>query len=135
MSYIPCAGVVIFDDDYNTILVKSKEAGNLSFPKGKRNKGETDIQTALREMNEETGLTADDIVLVDDFHIDEMSNNGHPSVRYFLAKIKTKTTKFTFDEDELQDVDWYTVEKALKTDKLKNSRKAVLSSMYDKIVG
>ncbi|MCJ7637108.1 MAG: NUDIX domain-containing protein, partial [Nitrososphaeraceae archaeon] len=57
----PCAGVIVIDlTNLETILVCT-DHDNYSFPKGKRHKGETIMDNALRELNEETGLTKDDI--------------------------------------------------------------------------
>eukprot|EP01102_Stenamoeba_stenopodia_P022400 TRINITY_DN9312_c0_g2_i1.p1 TRINITY_DN9312_c0_g2~~TRINITY_DN9312_c0_g2_i1.p1 ORF type:complete len:172 (-),score=35.48 TRINITY_DN9312_c0_g2_i1:277-792(-) len=44
-----------------------KHNNRLDLPKGHSEEGETDIQTALREFNEETGFTTDQINLVPDF--------------------------------------------------------------------
>ena len=53
MFKVPCAGIIVFDND-KTILVQTK-AGRFSFPKGKRNKSESELETAWRELQEETG--------------------------------------------------------------------------------
>lgn len=122
----PCAGFIVFSTDgEKTILVKTHR-GNLSFPKGKREKGETSIVTAFRELEEETGLSKDDIDVFPDQYIDEMSNKGNPSVRYFLCKTKDDNIKFTFSERELADVSWYDCSEVLKLNNIKNARKEVL---------
>jgi 8-oxo-dGTP pyrophosphatase MutT (NUDIX family) len=54
---IPCAGIIVFSGTH-TILVKKRKSRSLSFPKGKREKDESDINAAWRELFEETGLTA-----------------------------------------------------------------------------
>lgn len=38
------------------LLIKHKQGGHWSFPKGHVEPGETEVQTALREVKEETGL-------------------------------------------------------------------------------
>lgn len=53
--FIEAAGGVVYDDR-NEILVISR-LGVYDFPKGKAERGETPEQTALREVNEECGLT------------------------------------------------------------------------------
>ncbi len=123
---IPCAGFIILSEDNSKTILVSTHRGNLSFPKGKRNKKETTMETALRELNEETGLTENDICQVDDIFLDELSNNGNPSIRYFLAHIKDQTHKFTFDSKELKEVKWYDCEKIKGLDNIKNKRKKVL---------
>lgn len=130
MSKIPpCVGVIVFDKD-RTILVCT-DHGNYSFPKGKRNKGETDLQTGLRELEEETGLTKDHIELIDDFTLDEMSRKGNLSVRYFVAKLVKEHKKITFDKSELEAVEWIDVTKAYKLEKFVDRRKEILQKAYD----
>lgn len=121
----PCAGIIVFNGD-QTILV-STEQGNLSFPKGKRNTTETDIAAAWRELQEETGLTQNDVRLVDGVHFDELSDKGNPSVRYFVGQLIADTGRsLTFDSTELASVRWYPVSDALQMDRLKASRRNIL---------
>ena len=54
---MPCACFVVFSTDCTQTVLVETPRGNLSFPKGKREKGETDMVAALRELEEETGLT------------------------------------------------------------------------------
>lgn len=61
------------------------------FPKGRRNLTETDVACALREFAEETGLTADHVVLRDDLRPVEETFTGsnHQVYRhmYFIARV------------------------------------------------
>ena len=129
MSYPPCAGIIVFNCD-KTILV-STDTGNLSFPKGSRKNNESDIQTAWRELEEETGLTKDDVKLVDGLVYDEKSSKGFPSVRYFVANLVNETKELHFENpNELLSVGWYDVNDILKKDKIKEERKAILMEAY-----
>lgn len=129
MSFTPCAGVIVFDKD-KTILVMT-ERGNYSIPKGKRNKGETDIQTALRELQEETGLTKDHIELLDNVTLDEINEKGNLTIRYYVAKLTKKIKTFTFDENELAKVEWINVDKAYKLEKFLERRKELIKKGYE----
>ena len=129
-SFAPCAGIIVFDND-QTVLVATPQ-GHLSFPKGKRNRGETNLETAWRELGEETGLTTEHVTLIDDFHIDEQSNRGNVNIRYFIGYLTNPLPNFTFDKEELASVSWYNVNIALVADKLKDSRKEVLRMAYEK---
>jgi 8-oxo-dGTP pyrophosphatase MutT (NUDIX family) len=56
--------IVCRGDDLSVLLTQrtahlSKHAGQIAFPGGKRDDGETPLQAALREAQEETGLAAD----------------------------------------------------------------------------
>jgi 8-oxo-dGTP pyrophosphatase MutT (NUDIX family) len=57
------AGLVLFNEDTATeqrdYLLLHYLSGHWDFPKGKIEKGETKHQAALRELHEETGLTAE----------------------------------------------------------------------------
>lgn len=44
------------DNHLQLLLIRHKQGGHWSFPKGHVENGETEIQTALREVKEETGL-------------------------------------------------------------------------------
>jgi len=44
-----------------------RHADRWDLPKGHVDPGETEIQCALRELQEETGITAEDIEIIDDF--------------------------------------------------------------------
>jgi 8-oxo-dGTP pyrophosphatase MutT (NUDIX family) len=134
-KYVPCAGFVVFSPDFKrTILVKTY-AGRLSFPKGKRHKGETDMETALREMEEETGLSADDITLLaNGSYIDELSNKGNATVRYFICRINEDKPRFIFDDHDLAEVKWYDCSKVKSIDSIKNTRKNVLKTALSMII-
>jgi len=150
MPLFPCARIIVFDRT-KTILV-STERGNFSFPKGKlkiakgkskRNKNknkeffdgdknETEVDGAWRELGEETGLTKEHVKLIEEVPIDELSDKGHPSVRYFVGVLVKPHDKITFDKDELAAVGWHDVEEALQLEKFKNARKMVLEQAWNK---
>ena len=67
------------DGDLRFLLVRQRN-GFWSFPKGHMEDGETEQETALREIREETGL---DLVLEDGFRATEeysLSHEGRPEV-------------------------------------------------------
>lgn len=132
MSLPPCAGIIVIDGD-KTVLVSSKN-DNYSFPKGKRNKGEESIDTAWRELTEETGLTKEHVEIIDGFVIDETSNKGNIAIRYFVGKLVKKSMNFSYDTEELNGVEWITVINAFKLEKFKNRRKDILKQAYEKTI-
>lgn len=84
-------GAVVFtvkNDAIRYIVVQSKE-GFYGFPKGHAEGSETEIETALREIAEETGLSTD---IVDGFRTEDshpFTKNGEPRMKhivYFLAE-------------------------------------------------
>jgi len=52
------AGIILFDNEMNFLLVKQRKNGIWSFPKGSVKYGETTIEGALREGFEESGFNA-----------------------------------------------------------------------------
>ncbi len=90
------AGIVLFRKDNSEILflLLHYPSGHWDFVKGKMEEGETTQQTAIREAQEETGIT--DIVFVDDFeewieyNFQAQGELVHKRVVFFLAETKTK---------------------------------------------
>ena len=58
MKYEKSCGAVVFDDD--KVLVVKHRAGHVDFPKGHVEEAETEEETAIREVKEETNI---DIVI------------------------------------------------------------------------
>ncbi len=132
MSLPSCAGIIVIDRD-ETILVSTKN-NNYSFPKGKRHKKETSIDTAWRELMEETGLTKTNLEIIDDFTIDEYSNRGNIAIRYYVGKLIIKPTELTFDANELHTSKWIKITDAYNLEKFKNNRKEILKQAHDKLL-
>ena len=132
MNLAPCAGIIVIDGN-NTILVSTKN-NNYSFPKGKRNKGETIIDTAWRELNEETGLEKKHIQLIDNFSINETSNKGNIAITYFVGKLIEKPQQLKFDSDELHNAEFIKIDDAYKLESFKERRKDILRQVYEKVL-
>ncbi|GMU77796.1 MAG: hypothetical protein AMXMBFR46_05940 [Acidimicrobiia bacterium] len=68
------------------LLVHRPRYDDWSFPKGKRDPGETDEQTALREVTEETGLTCHLGAALPEVHYHD--SRGRPKVvRYWIMSV------------------------------------------------
>ena len=128
---LPCAGVIIFNKKLDTILVKTHE-NRYSFPKGKREKKESQLDNALREMSEETGIMPSGINIIPNKNFVELSEKGNPCVLYYIAFLKSENKiDFKFDPEELANVSFYSVDEALKLDGFKDSRKKILQEAYE----
>jgi 8-oxo-dGTP pyrophosphatase MutT (NUDIX family) len=123
-----CSGIIVFNNS-KTILVSTK-VGNLSFPKGKKENMETDIETAWRELKEETGLTNEHIQLINEETIEEYTNKGNICIRYYIGFLIVEPPTFKFNENELSNVAWYEIKDALELTKLKKTRKEILTKAY-----
>lgn len=105
------------------------------FPKGTPNKGENELQTALRETSEETGIT--DIEFMDGFRKSIkyfFRKDGaliNKEVVFYLAKTKTAKAKVSFEHVGCT---WLTYEKALERLTFKNS-KSILESAENFLKG
>lgn len=67
MADVTSCGVLIFRSDPNRSFLLMRHPKRWDLPKGHVDKGETELECALRELWEETGITAKDIELDPDF--------------------------------------------------------------------
>lgn len=92
------------------LLIKHINSGHWSFPKGHVEKGETEIETAMREIKEETGI---DVIIDQSFReivTYSPRRDTHKEVVYFIAK--AKNTDYTPQEDEIADIKWVEISRA-----------------------
>ena len=107
-----CGALVVRreEDQFYILMIRHKAGGNRSFPKGHVEAGETEYETALREVMEETSSR---IAIVSDFRA---TVNYRPSpgvmkeVVYFLAF--TTSADIKAREGEIAEVEWIPLEKA-----------------------
>ena len=126
----PCSGIIVIDINTNETILVCTDYDNYSFPKGKRNKGETSLETGWRELQEETGLTKDDVELIDNISFDEKSDRGGLATRYYIGKLKDKEKQeVTFDINELKKVEWIKIDDVFKLEKFKDRRKDILKEI------
>ncbi len=100
------------------ILFQNKEFNNWSYPKGKREEGETDpLLIAMRELKEETGITNIellDVPLIDERYEFNLDGKIIDRVcKYFIGIVKDKTVKI--QEGEILEYKWATFEEARNT--------------------
>jgi 8-oxo-dGTP pyrophosphatase MutT (NUDIX family) len=98
-------------------LIIQHNAGHWAFPKGRAEKGESEVETALRELREETGIT--DVSVRPDPVFEERytrtqwgSRRQHvqKTVRYFLGMVHDP--KVRLQQAEVQDYKWATYDEA-----------------------
>ena len=105
MIYEKSCGAVIFTRMNNEIkyLLIRNLAGIYGFPKGHAEQGETEEQTALREVFEEVGLA---VKLVSGFRCEDehpilQKENTMKQIVYFLGEYSNQ--EFTYQKEELTD--------------------------------
>lgn len=111
MLYEKSCGGVIIDGD-KVLLIKNKRSAHWSFPKGHMEHGESPVQTALREIREETGLR---VIINPDV---SSTINYNPTfevskdVTYFLARPWQGI--LSPQESEVSELEWLTIDEALE---------------------
>lgn len=63
-----CGFIILSDDSKKFLLLKHSDRFDL--PKGHIEENETELECAIRELNEETGLTSDDISIDSNFRFE-----------------------------------------------------------------
>lgn len=128
MKYEKSCGAVIFNDD--KVLVIQQLKGHWGFPKGHVEKGETEVQTAIREIKEETNL---------DVEIDETrrfveryspAEGVEKEVVYFTAKMIGGEIKV--QEEEVKATEWLLPDDAMERltyEKSKNILRQVMQKL------
>lgn len=109
-----CGAVIFYKGHQNVklLLVKNSNGRYWSFPKGHIEKGETEKETAVREIKEETNL---DVEICGDFReISEYCPFGkiRKRVVFFLARAFTDNVKI--QESEIDSYIWVDIQQAKK---------------------
>ena len=111
-------GAIIFND--GKVLVVKQTSSFYGFPRGHVEKGETEKETAIREVKEETGL---DIKIISDKRYTQsyiVKENVHKDVVFFIAKLENNNEKRQVEEiEEILWIDINEVENILTYDSLK----------------
>lgn len=108
------------------LLIKNR-SGNWSFPKGHVEKGETEYETALREVKEETSLS---VVLEDGFREEStyrIGRNTEKLVVYFLAFSETLHVKIQYQE--ISAYNWVDVKNAADAISFDNDRRILQNAL------
>jgi 8-oxo-dGTP pyrophosphatase MutT (NUDIX family) len=106
------AGLILLNSNYSILLVRDTKSKKFGFPKGHyETYDKTPYETALRELNEETGLLEKDFKLFSDYPI--MSKNKY----YFWIGLLNETIEnverfhVTKEEPTISLVKYYEIEK------------------------
>lgn len=99
------AGIIVYrkTDEGPKFLLLYHGNGYWNFPKGKAESEEKILQTAFREVKEETGISKKDLKLTEDFKIDEKyifkkgKEKVFKTVIFYLAETKQANIKVSFE--------------------------------------
>lgn len=112
-------GCIIIDEQ--KVLLVQQCSGNWGFPKGHVEENETEYETAIREVKEETNL---DVQIIKDkrYQINyDLDNGKNKEVVFFVAKLEGG--KIKPQNKELIKAKWMGFQEALETITYDNTRK------------
>ena len=112
-------GCIIINE--NKVLLVRQNKGHWEFPKGHVEGNETEKETAIREVKEETNL---DVGIVSDerYIIEYVTDKGRDKqVVYFIAKCISG--ELMRQECEIQTLGWFDFDEALETLTYENTKK------------
>lgn len=109
------------------------------FPKGRRDPKEKDLDCALREFEEETGISQTKITVVENvLPFEEIfigTNHKSYKHKYFLAYMNdNNATLSNFQKNEVSKLDWKTIDECLESIRPYNLEKKKLISNVNKIL-
>ena len=107
-------GIVLFHSDYFLIIQHSAKSngseGHWDFPKGHIEDNETELETASRELQEETGIG--DFTLIDNFkyrisyNFRKKNQLVSKEVVFFLAQSSTRQVELSFEHQSYSWLDF-----------------------------
>ncbi len=121
--YERSCGAVVFrqiGEEKRFLLIKNKRSTHWGFPKGHVEDGETDEETAMREVLEETGIH---ISIFPDFKSkSEYSIQGRIDKTVLIYLATTKDTQTIIQPSEIEDYIWLGYDACLKTLNYENDK-------------
>ena len=120
-----CGAIVYrkFHGNTEILLIQDVNSGHWSFPKGHVEFGETEVETALREVKEETGI---DIIIDPTFReiVSFPPKKGtQKTVVYFIGK--ARHTDYTPQEEEIAEIRWVEIGRACSVLSYENDKSIV----------
>ena len=125
------AGAVIFrgssKESRSYLLLLN--ASHWDFPKGNREAGESELQTVLREVAEETGLTGISVIpgfrRAIEYYYRREGKNVHKQVVYLLARTEAGDVRIS---DEHQGSGWFRYDEAVQRASFDNSKATLVEA-------
>lgn len=113
-----CGCIVL--NEKKEILLILHNAGHWGLPKGHVEEGETEVQTAIREIKEETNIDVEVNTNYRYSMIYSPKENVEKEVIYFIAKNISNNCKPQIEE--VQDIKWLDIDNAIETITYDNSK-------------
>lgn len=117
-----CGAIVyrIINGETRFLLIKNKRSANWGFPKGHMERGETETETAYREVLEETGIRID--FLPDFRYKSEYSIQGRIEKKVIIFLATTNDTNTIIQREEIEEYLWLKYDKAMNSLKFPNDK-------------
>ena len=122
-----CGCIII--NDKNEVLLIHHNAGHWDFPKGHMEEGETEVQTAIREVKEETNI---EVEVNEEYRYSTKyspKEDVMKEVVYFLAKNINDNKKAQLEE--VSEVRWFRMNDAIEKITYDNSREILIQLKKD----
>ena len=127
MKFEKCCGCIILNED--KVLLVKHNIGHWGFPKGHMKKNETEVQTAIREVKEETNVDVQ--IQEEKRYVEEYysSEDTFKQVVYFLATCKNMNTQA--QEVEIAQIEWVPIKEAVNKLTYENAKKLLKQVIED----
>ena len=126
MNTIESFGIVPFKNEngvWKVLLILHREGNHWGFPKGKANPQETALESATRELKEETGLDVVEVLrpnpLIEQYQFRRKRQIIIKTVQYFPARVDGI---LQLQEEEIRDARWLTIPEAMEQLSFKEAR-------------
>lgn len=129
MRYERSCGAVVFKKNHEIKYLLLKNRGKWTFPKGLKEKDESDEETALRETREETGIAK--LKLVEGFVHDSKffyrweGEFISKHATFFLVEALDDEVKVSFEHEDYR---WVAVDEALNLLKIKDYKEMLIKA-------
>ena len=122
-----CGCIIINDKD--EVLLVHHNKGHWDFPKGHVEEGETEVETAIREVKEETNI---DVEVLEEYRYSTQYSPKEDVIKeviYFLAKNISDNRKAQLEE--VSEVKWFSMEDAIDKITFDSSRDILIQLKKD----
>ena len=120
----------IIENDGQVLLIRGRKSGVWSIPKGHVEPGESDTETAMREVREEVGL--DPEILPGGPYTLRYQKNGEIDKTVLLFPASVKGRDFTIQQSEVSEARWCSFSEALRILRSDEWRDALRGYMRDR---
>ena len=124
-----CGAIVFYlkENKEQILLIKHSNSGHWSFPKGHVEAGETEVETAVREIMEETGVNADIDTRFRTVVTYSPKKDVLKDVIYFFATTDNDATEK--QESEVSEIMWVDIDKALNSVSYRNDKELITKAI------